>query len=61
LYGKAFDVSIIFLPNKAKKYLEAIGLKSKMIVLMLRIVTIGAEQCLELWEPMGTFFFIYDY
>lgn len=57
LYGKAFDVSII-LPNKAKKYLEAIGLKSKNDSIDAKgLSQMGAEQCLELWEPMGTFFY----
>ncbi|MFE3869597.1 IS110 family transposase [Flavobacterium sp. LS2P90] len=57
LYGKAFEVSII-LPNKAKKYLEAIGLKSKNDSIDAKgLSQMGAEQCLELWEPMGTFFY----
>jgi transposase len=57
LYGKGFDVSII-LPNKAKKYLEAIGLKSKNDSIDAKgLSQMGAEQCLELWEPMGTFFY----
>lgn len=57
LYEKGFDVSII-LPNKAKKYLEAIGLKSKNDSIDARgLSQMGAEQCLELWEPMGTFFY----
>lgn len=57
LYEKAFDVSII-LPNKAKKYLEAIGLKSKNDSIDAKgLSQMGAEQCLELWEPMGTFFY----
>lgn len=57
LYEKGFDVSII-LPNKAKKYLEAIGLKSKNDSIDAKgLSQMGAEQCLELWEPMGTFFY----
>lgn len=57
LYEKGFDVSII-LPNKAKKYLEAIGLKSKNDSIDARgLSQMGAQQCLELWEPMGTFFY----
>lgn len=56
LYEKGFDVSII-LPNKAKKYLEAIGLKSKNDSIDAKgLSQMGAQQCLELWEPMGTFF-----
>jgi transposase len=57
LYEKGFDVSII-LPNKAKKYLEAIGLKSKNDSIDAKgLSQMGAEQCLELWQPMGTFFY----
>ena len=57
LFGKGFDVSII-LPNKAKKYLEAIGLKSKNDSIDAKgLSQMGAEQCLELWQPMGTFFY----
>ncbi|WP_163401528.1 IS110 family transposase [Flavobacterium fluviatile] len=57
LYGKGFNVSII-LPNKAKKYLEAIGLKSKNDSIDAKgLSQMGAEQCLELWQPMGTFFY----
>ncbi|MBG6109399.1 transposase [Flavobacterium sp. CG_9.10] len=57
LYGKGFDVSII-LPNKAKKYLEAIGLKSKNDSIDAKgLSQMGAEQCLELWQPMGPFFY----
>jgi|SRR6187402_278010 len=57
LFGKGFDVSII-LPNKAKKYLESIGLKSKNDSIDAKgLSQMGAERCLELWEPMGTFFY----
>ncbi len=57
LYEKGFNVSII-LPNKAKKYLEAIGLKSKNDSIDVKgLSQMGAEQCLELWQPMGTFFY----
>ena len=57
LFGKGFDVSII-LPNKAKKYLEAIGLKSKNDSIDAKgLSQMGAEQCLDLWQPMGSFFY----
>lgn len=57
LFEKGFDVSII-LPNKAKKYLEAIGLKSKNDSIDAKgLSQMGAEQCLDTWEPMGTFFY----
>ena len=57
LYEKGFETSII-LPNKAKKYLEAIGLKSKNDSIDAKgLAQMGAEQCLERWQPMGTFFY----
>jgi transposase len=57
LYEKGFNVSII-LPNKAKKYLDALGLKSKNDSIDSKgLAQMGAEQCLELWQPMGTFFY----
>ena len=57
LFENGFDVSII-LPNKAKKYLEAIGLKSKNDSIDAKgLSQMGAEQCLELWQPMGIFFY----
>jgi len=57
LFGKGYDVSII-LPNKAKKYLECLGLKSKNDSIDAKgLFQMGAEQCLELWQPIGTFFY----
>lgn len=57
LFEKGFSVSVV-LPNKAKKYLEAIGLKSKNDSIDAKgLSQMGAEQCLELWEPMGLFFY----
>lgn len=57
LFEQGFDVSII-LPNKAKKYLEAIGLKSKNDSIDAKgLAQMGAEQCLDTWQPMGTFFY----
>jgi transposase len=57
LYDKGFSVSII-LPNKAKKYLECLGLKSKNDSIDAKgLSQMGAEQCLETWEPMGVFFY----
>lgn len=56
LFEKDFSVSII-LPNKAKKYLEALGLKSKNDSIDAKgLSQMGAEQCLEVWQPMGSFF-----
>ena len=57
LFEKGFSVSII-LPNKAKKYLEAVGLKSKNDTIDAKgLSQMGAEQCLDTWQPMGTFFY----
>ena len=57
LFENCFDTSII-LPNKAKKYLEAIGLKSKNDSIDAKgLSRMGAEQFLERWQPMGTFFY----
>ncbi|WP_294243059.1 IS110 family transposase [uncultured Chryseobacterium sp.] len=57
LFEKGFSVSVV-LPNKAKKYLEAVGLKSKNDSIDARgLSKMGAEQCLDLWEPMGLFFY----
>ncbi len=57
LNEKGFKLSII-LPNKAKKYLEALGLKSKNDSIDAKgLSQMGAEQCLEQWQSMGTFFY----
>lgn len=57
LYDNSFSVSII-LPNKAKKYLECLGLKSKNDSIDAKgLSQMGAEQSLETWEPMGVFFY----
>ncbi|WP_397445156.1 IS110 family transposase [Polaribacter sp. R77954] len=57
LHEKGFTVSII-LPNKAKKYLDCLGLKSKNDSIDAKgLSQMGAEQCLQAWEPMGVFFY----
>lgn len=57
LFEKSFSVSII-LPNKAKKYLEALGLKSKNDSIDAKgLSQMGAQQSLDLWQPMGSFFY----
>lgn len=56
-YEKGFRTSII-LPNKAKHYLISLGLKSKNDTIDARgLSRMGAEQCLDLWEPMGRYFY----
>jgi len=57
LFQKGFKVSII-LPNKAKKYLQAVGLKSKNDSIDAQgLSRMGAEQVLDLWQPMGSYFY----
>lgn len=54
LYQKGYRVSVV-LPNKSKKYLEAIGLKSKTDALDAQgLAQMGAQQCLATWEPFST-------
>lgn len=57
LYREGFSVSVI-LPNYAKKYLQASGLKSKNDKIDAKgLAQMGAEKSLEIWEPMGEFFY----
>lgn len=57
LYQKGYAVSII-LPNKAKKYIASLGIKTKNDKADARaLARMGAEQSLELWEPMDEFFY----
>jgi transposase len=57
LHDKGFSVSIV-LPNKAKKYIQAIGIKSKNDSIDAKgLAQMGAEQKLEVWEPMGGFYY----
>jgi transposase len=57
LFKAGLDVAVV-LPNKAKKYLQALGLRSKNDQIdAVGLARMGAEQCLELWQPMDEFFF----
>jgi transposase len=57
LFERQFKVSIV-LPNKAKKYLECLGLKSKNDTIDARgLSQMGAEQRLELWQPLGRYYY----
>jgi len=57
LFKAGLDVAVV-LPNKAKKYLQALGLRSKNDQIdAAGLARMGAEQCLELWQPMDEFFF----
>lgn len=57
LFKQGFTVAVV-LPNKAKKYLQSTGLKSKNDKIDARgLAQMGAEQKLELWQPMDEFFY----
>jgi transposase len=57
LFKEGYAVSVV-LPNKAKQYLKAVGLKTKNDKIdAAGLARMGAEQCLEKWEPLGDFFF----
>lgn len=57
LFEKGYKLSIV-LPNKAKKYLECLGLKSKNDSIDARgLAQMGAEQCLSLWQPLGRYYY----
>lgn len=57
LFKAGLDVAVV-LPNKAKKYFEALGLRSKNDKIdAAGLARMGAEQCLELWLPMNEFFY----
>jgi transposase len=58
LFKQGFTVAVA-LPNKAKKYLQSTGLKSKNDKIDARgLAQMGAEQKLEPWQPMNEFFYI---
>ena len=57
LFKAGYTVSVI-LPNKAKKYLQASGVKSKNDKIDAKgLAQMGAEKSLEPWQPMGEFFY----
>lgn len=57
LFKQGYNVSVV-LPNKAKKYLQATGLKSKNDKIDSKgLSRMAAEQSLELWKPMDDFFY----
>lgn len=57
LFRQGYNVAIV-LPNKAKKYLQAVGLKSKNDKIDSKgLARMAAEQSLELWQPMSDFFY----
>lgn len=57
LYKQQFNVAII-LPNKARKYMQSLGLKSKNDTIDAQgLAKMAAEQNLVLWQPMGEYFY----
>ncbi len=57
LFKAGFNVSVV-LPNKAKKYLQATGLKSKNDKIDAQgLARMVAEQALESWKPVNDFFY----
>ncbi len=57
LSDKRYSVAVV-LPNKAKKYLQSIGLKSKNDKIDAKgLAQMGAQQKLELWSPFGKYFY----
>lgn len=57
LFKQGYMVAIV-LPNKAKKYLQATGLKSKNDKIdAMGLARMAAEQALPLWQPMDDFFY----
>jgi len=58
LFKAGLTVSVL-LPNKAKKYMQSIGLKTKNDKIDASgLARMGAEQCLNKWEPMDDSFYI---
>jgi transposase len=57
LFSQNWQVAVI-LPNKAKKYIAAIGMKTKNDKADAKgLSRMGAEQALELWEPLAEFYY----
>ena len=57
LFKQGFTVAVV-LPNKAKKYLQATGLKSKNDKMDAKgLAQMGAEKKLEPWQPMDDYFY----
>ena len=56
LHEQGFHVSVI-VPNKAKKYMQSVGLKTKNDKIDARgLAQMGAEQCLKQWQPISKYF-----
>jgi transposase len=58
LHNKGFKV-VVVLPNKSKKYFQALGLKSKNDKIDAKgLAQMCAEQHLKIWEPMDDFYYV---
>ena len=57
LSKNGYNLSVV-LPNKSKKYIGALGIKTKNDKVDAKALSrMGAEQALDKWEPMGEFFY----
>lgn len=57
LFRSGYTV-VVVLPNKAKKYMQSVGIKSKNDKIDAKgLAKMGAEQSLRPWEPMTEFFY----
>ncbi|MDB5142663.1 MAG: Transposase family protein [Mucilaginibacter sp.] len=57
LFKAGFNVAVV-LPNNAKNYLKAVGLRTKNDKIdAAGLAQMGAQQCLELWQPLDEFFY----
>ncbi len=57
LYEQGFDITVV-LPNKAKKYIAALGIKTKNDKSDAAALShMGARQSMDLWKPMGRYFY----
>jgi transposase len=57
LHQKNYSLAVV-LPNRSKKYMQALGLKSKNDKIDASgLSRMGAEQSLNVWKPMGAFFY----
>lgn len=57
LFKEGYSVSVL-LPNKAKKWLQSEGLKSKNDKIDAQgLSKMGAEKALELWQPLAEYYY----
>lgn len=57
LHKAGYRVSVV-LPNKSKKYMQSLGLRSKTDSIDARgLARMGAQQRLAVWQPLSEFYF----